>query len=97
MEEIQSTDEQVGDAHEKKVIILQHGSGVPGNHENPERNENAEPFYEAVKQKIMVMAYDKESAENKNTQQDETVSRKGVPDNWRHTFEPFNGLYRARV
>jgi len=54
MDQIQASDEQIGDAEEKEIIIVHKSPGVPGNHKNAAGYENTEYFDKTVKKKVII-------------------------------------------
>ena len=46
------SDEQVGNANEDEVVIIQESARVPGNYENAEGDNNTEYFSDAVEKDV---------------------------------------------
>jgi hypothetical protein len=56
VDEIQTTNKQVGITDEEEIIVLKKSAGVPGNHENAAGDNNREYFGKAMKKGITVKA-----------------------------------------
>jgi 16S rRNA U516 pseudouridylate synthase RsuA-like enzyme len=56
VKEVYTCNKKKGYSSEKKVIVLQKPSGVPGDQKDTAGYDNAEDFCEAVKEKITVEA-----------------------------------------
>ena len=54
VDQVQTTDEQISDADEQDIRIIQETTRVPGKHENAASDDNAEYFSETVEEEVAV-------------------------------------------
>jgi hypothetical protein len=54
MDQIHTSDKQIGDAEKKEIIIVHKSPGVPSNHKNAPGYENTEYFDKTMKKKVIV-------------------------------------------
>ena len=54
MQQINTADKKVCNSQKQKIIILNELTGVPGNHENAEGDDNTKDLGQAVEQKIVI-------------------------------------------
>lgn len=56
MRQVQAADKKIGDTQKQKVIVVQEPAGVPGDHKNAARDEDAENLGQAVKKEVIIAA-----------------------------------------
>ena len=54
VDQVHTTDEQISDAEEQEIRVIQETTRVPGKHENAASDDNAEYFSETVEEEIAV-------------------------------------------
>jgi len=65
MEQIDGADEEVSDTDEEEIRIFYVLLGMPGNHEEGVRHDNAEKFSQDMKYQIVETGGDKQAEEQK--------------------------------
>ena len=74
MKKIQTADKKIGDANEKKIVVIEKWSSVPGNRENAKGDNNREYFSEAMKQEVIVKTAHVQPGKNQQAKKEITES-----------------------
>jgi hypothetical protein len=56
MDEIQTTNKQIGNTDEEEIIVLKKSAGVPRDHENAAGDNDREYFGKAMEKEVIVVA-----------------------------------------
>jgi hypothetical protein len=79
VKKVDDADEEIGDAYEEKVIVVQRAPGVPGKYEDAERDQYAEYLGEAVEKQVVVLASRVQPGQNQGADDGRRVPAGGYP------------------